>query len=123
MTRHDLTGTNGVKRSVLIYSFHAVFNTRAVMNLDKARKRIEKHVKKGFRGYPLISLCYSGEAADCATRVAIQFVAEEGAEPQEQTFTSQTDVRKDEVIQTTLLKIIERAEAHTVTETEAVELI
>ncbi|MBR9866473.1 MAG: hypothetical protein GYB20_08800 [Oceanospirillales bacterium] len=93
------------------------------MNLDKARKRIEKHVKKGFRGYPLISLSYSGEAADCATRVVIQFVVEEGAQPQEQSFTAKTDVRKDEVIQTTLLKIIERAEAHTVTETEAVELI
>jgi len=93
------------------------------MNLDKARKRIEKHVKKGERGYPLIALCYSGETADCATQVAIQFIAEEGAEPQEQTFTAKTDVRKDEVIQTTVLKIIERAEANTVTETESVAVI
>ncbi|WP_428033849.1 hypothetical protein [Amphritea sp.] len=90
------------------------------MNLDKARKRIEKHVKKGFRGYPMISLCYSGETAECATQVVIQFVAAEGAEPQEQRFAAKTDIRKDEVVQTTLLKIIERAEANTVTESEVV---
>lgn len=93
------------------------------MNLDKARKRIEKHVKKGFKGYPLISLVYSGETSDCATRVVIQFIAEEGAEPQEQSFVAKTDIRKDEVIQTTLLKIIERAEANTVTEIEEVVLL
>ena len=45
---------------------------------------------------------------------------EEGAEPQKQTFASGGDAREDETIQSTLLKIIERADAKTVTEVDGV---
>ena len=44
------------------------------MNLDKSTKRIAKRVKKGFQGYPQISLAYFGELADCATEVVVGFV-------------------------------------------------
>ena len=93
------------------------------MNLDKSTKRIAKRVKKGFQGYPQISLAYFGESVDCATEVVVGFIQEEGAAVQEQTFTSKIDARKDETIQTTLLKVIERADAKTVLEVEGIALI
>lgn len=86
------------------------------MNLEKAKKRIAKQVKKGFDGYPLISLAYFGVTADCASKVEVTFLAEAGAEAQVQTFSSNTDAREDETIQSVLVKIIERAEPKTVTE-------
>ncbi len=93
------------------------------MNLDKSTKRIAKRVKKGFQGYPQISLSYFGESINCATQVVVGFVQEEGAGVQEQTFSSKGDSRKDETIQTTLLKIIERADAKTVVEVPGVAII
>lgn len=86
------------------------------MNLDKSTKRIAKRIKKGFQGYPQISLAYFGESLSFATEVRVGFTLEEGAAVQEERFTSTGDARKDETIQTTLLKIIERADAKTVVE-------
>jgi len=97
------------------------------MHLDKAKKRIAKQVKKGFHGYPLVSLEYFGEnyvgrEPDSATEVVISFTEEEGANPQKQTFVSAGDAREDETIQSTLLKIIERADAKTVTEVDGTSI-
>jgi hypothetical protein len=92
------------------------------MNVDKAKKRIAKQVKKGFKGYPQITLSYFGNSADCATEVAIQFILSEGGEAQEQRFASETDAREDEVIQSALLKIIERADANSVMEIDGVQI-
>lgn len=93
------------------------------MNLDKSTKRIAKKVKKGFQGYPQISLAYFGESTTCATQVVVGFIQEEGAALQEQKFSCEGDARKDETIQTTLLKIIERADAKTVSEVDGVSII
>jgi hypothetical protein len=93
------------------------------MNLDKSTKRIAKKVKNGFQGYPQITLAYFGESTDLATKVVVSFLLEEGADAQEESFSSQNDVRKDETIQTTIVKIIERAEAKTVIEITSVEKI
>jgi len=93
------------------------------VNLDKSTKRIAKRVKKGFQGYPQISIAYFGESVDCATEVIIGFILEEGADVQEQKFSSKSDARKDETIQTTLLKVIERADAKTVVEVAGVSIL
>ena len=93
------------------------------MNLDKATKSIAKKVKRGFRGYLQISLSYFGESDNCATEVVIGFISEKGAAVQEQKFSCEGDVRKDETIQTTLIKVIERAEAKTVLEVAGVSII
>jgi hypothetical protein len=93
------------------------------MNLDKAKKRIAKQVKKGFNGYPQVSLEYFGQTCGIATEVVISFIMDEDAEPQEQKFVSKTNVREDEAIQSIMLKIIERAEANTVTEVEGTSLL
>jgi hypothetical protein len=93
------------------------------MNVDKAKKRIAKQVKKGFHGYPLVSLEYFGKTPDSASEVVISYTEEEGAEPQKQTFASGGDAREDETIQSTLLKIIERADAKTVTEIDGISTV
>lgn len=88
------------------------------MNLDKAKKRIAKRVKMGFKGYPQITLAYFGVSTEMATDVVATFVLEECAEPQEQKFSSKGDVREDEFVQSALVKIIERTEAKSVLEIE-----
>lgn len=93
------------------------------MNLDKSTKRIAKRVKKGFQGYPQISIAYFGESDNCATQVVVGFTAEEGVAVQEQSFSCKEDARKDETIQTTLLKVIERADAKTVVEVAGISMI
>ena len=93
------------------------------MNVDKAKKRIAKQVRKGFHGYPLVSLEYFGKTPDAASEVVISYTEEEGAEPQKQTFASGGDAREDETIQSTLLKIIERADAKTVTEIDGISSV
>lgn len=92
------------------------------MNLDKAKKRIAKQVSKGFKGYPLVTISYFGQSSELATDVVIQFIAQPDAEPQEQRFCAQTDIRNDEAIQTVILKIIERANAVSVTQSEGVNV-
>ncbi|MCL1127375.1 hypothetical protein [Shewanella surugensis] len=92
------------------------------MHVDKAKKRIAKYVKAGFKGYPQISLAYFGASADCATEVVVQFMLEKGSEVQEERFTSKTDARESEVIQSALVKIIERANANSVVEVAGISI-
>lgn len=84
------------------------------MNLDKAQKRLTKLHKRGIHGYPLIEIQYFGVNPKLATKVEISFTPEENAQSFAESFSTKTDIRLDETIQTTLLKIIDRAEAKTV---------
>lgn len=93
------------------------------MNLDKAKKRIAKQVRKGFHGYPQIALEYFGPTPEKASQVVISFTPEVDVQPQQQIFASAGDAREDETIQSTLVKIIERADARTVVEIEGVSVI
>ena len=86
------------------------------MNIDKATKLIAKRVKKGLQGYPSVTIQYFGNSNECASEVVIGFTEEEGVAIQAQSFSSKSDARFDETIQTTLLKIIERSDAKTVIE-------
>jgi len=93
------------------------------MNLEKSKKRISKKVKMGFQGYPEISISYFGSTADIAEQVAVSFVAEEGAAPMEERFQSKSDAREDQVIQSAIVKMIERSEAKTVKQAENVGVV
>ena len=77
----------------------------------------------GFQGYPEISLAYYGKSADKACEVAVNFILEEGADTQSERFTSSMDAREDEVIQSALVKMIERTGAKTVLQVEGVGII
>ncbi|MBZ9613540.1 hypothetical protein [Rheinheimera maricola] len=93
------------------------------MHVDKAKKRIAKLINKGFGGYPHIELAYFGATANCATEVVVSFVLTKGDAPQQQRFVSKQDVREDEAIQSVLIKIIERANANTVSEVAGVTVV
>ncbi|SBS36801.1 hypothetical protein MSP8886_03856 [Marinomonas spartinae] len=93
------------------------------MNVEKAKKRIAKRVKMGFKGYPQLTLMYFGESLDLANEVIAVFVLEDGASPQEQRFSSKGNVREDEFIQSALVKIIERTEAKSVLEVQGTSIL
>ena len=93
------------------------------MNVDKAKKRIAKQVKKGFNGYPQISLQYFGKKSDFATEVVISFTLDEDSKPQDQKFVSKNNAQQDETIQSTIVKIIERTNPNTVIEVATISLI
>lgn len=84
------------------------------MQLAKALKRIEKRVSRGFHGYPMISISYFGTSQANATRVDVGFIEQENATPLVESFTSSSDLRQDETVQTTIIKIIDRVGAKTV---------
>ena len=92
------------------------------MNLDKSKKRIAKKIKMGFQGYPEISIAYFGSNVDRAEKVTITFTLEEGATPMEESFQSKTDAREDEVIQSAIVKMIERSQAKTVKQIDGVKV-
>tara|TARA_R110002073_G_scaffold336545_2_gene535024 strand:- start:1341 stop:1628 length:288 start_codon:yes stop_codon:yes gene_type:complete len=93
------------------------------MNLEKSKKRIAKKIKMGFQGFPEISISYFGSSSDRAEQVVVSFIAEEGADPMEERFQSKSDAREDEVIQSAIVKMIERSEAKTVKQSESVTVI
>ena len=97
--------------------------TEKLMNLDKSKKRIAKKSKMGFQGYPKISIVYYGKTANFADEGMIEFVSEEGADIQTERFTSKIDVREDEIIQSALVKMIERADAKTVVQANSVLIL
>lgn len=90
------------------------------MNVDKAKKRIAKQVKKRDNGYPRLTIEYFGQTAECATEVEVSFTLDEDSLPQKQRFVSTADAREDETIQSALVKIMERAGANTVTQVEGI---
>ncbi|MEP1552119.1 MAG: hypothetical protein ABJJ44_12125 [Paraglaciecola sp.] len=85
------------------------------MNLDKSQKRINKRVKRGFHGYPLITIQYFGNDDGIAIKVEVGFIEAENTTPMLEAFESSTDIRQDETVQTTIIKIIDRVDAKTVT--------
>jgi len=93
------------------------------MNLEKSKKRIAKRAKMGFQGYPKISLTYFGKTIDHADEVLVEFTLEEAAEVQTERFSSRIDAREDEAIQSAIVKMIERSEAKTVSQTDGVSIV
>jgi hypothetical protein len=93
------------------------------MNLEKSKKRIAKKVKMGFQGYPEITLEYFGRDSSCASEVLVKYRPEELAEIQEERFSSKIDAREDEVIQSALVKMIERSNAKTVSQIDGISSI
>ena len=90
------------------------------MNLEKSKKRISKKAKMGFQGYPTIEITYLGPNDSLANEVLLELVSEEGAEPQTEKFTTASDIREDETIQSAIVKMIERSGAQSVILNEGV---
>jgi outer membrane protein assembly factor BamA len=93
------------------------------MNVEKAKKRISKLIKKGDKGYPKVSIEYFGESTDTATEVAVTFMLDEDEAPQIQKIKSESNAREDESIQSVIVKIIELSNVNTVIEIDGTSLI
>ena len=91
------------------------------MNLEKSKKRISKKAKMGFQGYPTIEITYLGPDDSLANEVLLKLVLEDGAPPQSERFTTSSDIREDETIQSAIVKMIERSGAQTVVLSEGVK--
>ena len=77
----------------------------------------------GFQGYPEISILYFGSTSDVAEQVTVSFVAEEGAAPMEEQFKSESDAREDQIIQSAIVKMIERSGIKTVKQADDVKIV
>jgi hypothetical protein len=93
------------------------------MNLEKSKKRIAKRAKMGFQGYPEISIAYFGRTADIAEQEAVAYIADKGVTPVEERLNSQSDAREDPVIQSAIVKMIERSEAKTIRQATDIEVV
>ena len=94
---------------------------KIIMNLEKSKKRISKKAKMGFQGYPTIKITYLGSNTCSANGVLLKLIAEEGAQPQTERFTTEGDIREDETIQSAIVKMIERSGAQSVLLNEGVK--
>lgn len=81
------------------------------MKIDRSKKRIAKKSKKGFRGYPLVTVAYYGPNNKVATKVAVGLITEDNGDAQMQRFFSTEDVRNDAGIQAQIIEIIDNAGA------------
>ena len=70
----------------------------------------------------MISIQYFDPSDAIATKVEVGFIQDENAEPMQETFNSETDIRKYETVQTTIIKIIDRVDAKTVNLEERVSI-
>jgi len=63
----------------------------------KALWPLEKQARRGFRGYPVVTVAFDGPDDQHATKVAVGIVPAEGAEadPLERWFSELTDARSD----------------------------
>ena len=63
----------------------------------KALWSLEKHSRRGFRGYPLATVAFYGPDDQTATKVAVGIVPDEGAEanPLQRWFSDHEDARAD----------------------------
>ena len=76
------------------------------MKLDRAKKRISKKVKKGFQGYPIVTIAYYGPNKKTASKVAVGVIENEDGEAEVQQFFSDQDVRNDENILESVVQIL-----------------
>ena len=84
--------------------------------LDRARKRLSKRAKRGFRGWPLATVALYGPDDTQATKLAVGIVPSEGVEATElrRWFSKETDIRRDAAVAEEVLAFIETSGAKTV---------
>src|SRR5271155_1077690 len=65
----------------------------------RPEKWLRKKAKQGLRGYPVGTVAFYGPDNRRATKVAVSFIRQKGAEPELRRWFSQTgDVRTDDVV-------------------------
>ena len=82
---------------------------------------VSKRARRGFRGYPVVTVAFYGPDEARATKVVAALVPERGAEPSRLTrwVVADGDVRTDVVVVASLVAFIRSADAPTVVAPEA----
>jgi hypothetical protein len=90
--------------------------------LERARKRLSKRAKRGFRGWPLATIALYGPDDTMATKLAVGIVPSEDAEASElrRWFSQGADIRGDSQVAEEVLAFIETAGAKTVVMTDGI---
>ena len=90
--------------------------------LERARKRLSKRAKRGFRGWPLATVALYGPDDTMATKLAVGIVPSEDAEATElrRWFSEGADIRGDARVAEEVLAFIETAGAKTVVMTDGI---
>ena len=90
--------------------------------LERARKRLGKRVKKGFRGYPVATVALYGPDDTVATKVTVGIVPAENAEVTDlrRWFSEGSDIRNDVDVAEEVLAFITEAEAKSVVMTDRI---
>jgi hypothetical protein len=88
----------------------------------KRQSPLTKMARRGFRGYPVVTVAFYGPNADTASKVAVALLTREEGEPEvlERWFAEEEDVRKDYAIGLKILEFIERHQAKSVAVTDGI---
>ena len=90
---------------------------------ERARKRLSKRVKKGFRGWPVATVALYGPDDSTATKLSVGIMPAEGAEATDlrRWFSKdQTDIRDDIRVTEEVLAFITEAGAKSVVMTDRI---
>ncbi len=90
--------------------------------LERARKRLGKRAKKGFRGYPVATVAFYGPNDVTATKLTVGIVLTEGADVADlrRWFSDRTDIRVDTTVAEEVLAFVEAAGAKSLVMTERI---
>lgn len=90
--------------------------------LDRARKRLGKKAKRGFRGYPVATIAVYGPDDTIATKLAVGIVPGEHAEVSDlrRWFSAGADIRNDATVTQEVLGFIDAAGAKSVILTDRI---
>lgn len=81
----------------------------------KARKYLDRKVKKGFTGYPVGTIAFYGSNDRQATKLSVGIILSDGMEPDVmQKWYSDLDVRKDEKIMMEATRFIKKHQVRSV---------
>ncbi len=96
---------------------------RVAAMIERARKRLSKKAKRGFRGWPLATVALYGPDDRTATKLAVGIVPAEGAEVTDLRrwlSKDQTDIRSDPRVAEEVLAFIAEAGAKSVVMTDRI---
>src|SRR5438309_10906254 len=90
--------------------------------LERARKRLDKRAKRGFRGYPVATVAFYGPDDTRATKLTVGIVPAEDADVTDlrRWFSEGTDIRNDAGLAEEVLAFIEAAGAKSVAMTDRI---
>ena len=84
--------------------------------IERARKRLRKKARRGFRGYPVATLAFYGPDDTRATKLAVSIVPAQDVEVTDlrRWFSEESDIRNDTGVAEEVLAFIDTAGAKTV---------